>query len=259
MWDAGRRKRRHWILQSVRLRRLQGGSGGEPRARIRRRDAGSRQRCRWILQSVNLRRQQGELTGYSFQIRLLSCSALRERHQRSCVFLLRQLNILQCRSDDRVRYRGWSRLRWRLCGDPIEVRQREAAEVRQGEAINFRQGNFRQRELIEIRQGEAAEARQGIGGSGTNDGQGSQRHRYRRRPARSHRLCRLGPFVSLRFLIGCFGHVRSLRLSPGARFFPIAGQQNKKEPPRGGSSNDSRAIAPPELVLNHGLMWLIIG
>jgi hypothetical protein len=56
-------------------------------------------------------------------------------------------------------------------------------------------------------------------------------------------LCRLGLFVSLRFLIGYFGHLRSLRLSPVARFFPIAGQQNKNEPSRGGSSDDSRAIA----------------
>jgi hypothetical protein len=34
-------------------------------------DAGSRQRRRLILQRTHLRRQQGELTGYSFQIRLL--------------------------------------------------------------------------------------------------------------------------------------------------------------------------------------------
>ena len=61
----------------------------DPRARIwtwdagsrRRWDAGSRQRRRhWIPQRAHLRRQQGELTGYSFQIRLLGCGALRERH-----------------------------------------------------------------------------------------------------------------------------------------------------------------------------------
>ena len=73
------------------------------------RDAGSRQRRHRILQSVRLRRQREELTGYFFQIRLLSCSALRERHQHSRVLLLRQLNILQCRGYDGIRYRGWYR------------------------------------------------------------------------------------------------------------------------------------------------------
>ena len=69
-----------------------------PRARIwtwdagshRRWDAGSRQRRRHrILQGAHLRRQQGELTGYSFQIRLLGCGALRERRQHVGVLLLR--------------------------------------------------------------------------------------------------------------------------------------------------------------------------
>jgi hypothetical protein len=35
---------------------------------------------------------------------------------------------------------------------------------------------------MEIRQSEASETRQKIGGGGTNDGQGGQRHRYHRRP-----------------------------------------------------------------------------
>ena len=83
-------------------------------------DAGSRQRRHRILQSVRLRRQRGELTGYSFQIRLLSCGALRQRDQYSCILLLRQLNILQrrrilllrqlnilqCRADGGIWYRG---------------------------------------------------------------------------------------------------------------------------------------------------------
>src|SRR5258705_5155109 len=129
-------------------------------------DAGSRQRCPCTLQSVHLRRQRGELTRYPFRIRLLSCGALRERHQHSCVLLLRQLNILQCRPDDGIWYRGWSGLMWRLCSDPIEIRQGQAAEVRQGETIEFRP-----REVIEIQQREAIESRQGIGGGGTNDGQ----------------------------------------------------------------------------------------
>src|SRR5439155_17348868 len=132
-------------------------------------DAGSRQRRRWVLQSVHLRRQQGELTGYSFQIRLLSCGALCERLQHNCVLPLRQLNIRQCRPDDRIRYRGWSRLGWGLCSDPIEIRQGETAEVRRGETIKIRQ-----REVREIRQGEAIETRQRIGGGGADDGEGGQ-------------------------------------------------------------------------------------
>jgi hypothetical protein len=102
----------------------------DPSARIWMWDAGSRQRRPCTLHSVHLRRQRGELTGYPFRIRLLSCGALYERHQHSCVLLLRQLNILQCRPDDEIWYRGWSRLMWRLCSDPIEIRQGEAAEVR---------------------------------------------------------------------------------------------------------------------------------
>src|SRR5216684_7209467 len=100
-------------------------------------DAGSRQRRHRTLQSVRLRRQRGELTGYSFQIRLLSCEALRERHQHSCVLLLRQLNILQCRADGGIWYRGCSRLMWRLCSEEIEIRQREVTEIRQREAIEI--------------------------------------------------------------------------------------------------------------------------
>ena len=92
----------------------------DPRARIRTRDAGCRQRAadagsrqrlrrRRILQRVHLRRQQGELTGYSFQIRLLGCCGLRERRQRIDVLLLRRLNVSQSRPDDRIRNEDWRR------------------------------------------------------------------------------------------------------------------------------------------------------
>src|SRR5712671_6953608 len=122
-------------------------------------DAGSRQRRDCTLQSLRLRRQRGELTGYSFQIRLLSCGVLRERHQHNCVLLLRQLNILQCRPDDGIWYRNWSRLSWRLCSEAFEIRPGEAVEVRQGD-------------VIEIRQGGVIETRQRIGGGRANDSQG---------------------------------------------------------------------------------------
>ena len=173
----------------------------DPRARIWTWDAGSRQqrkagsRRQWdagsrhrrrhrILQRVHLRRQQGELTGYSFQIRLLSCVALRERHQHVGVLLLRRLNVPQSRPDNRIRHQDGSRhgdrsrVGRRSCSDAIEIRRGEAAEVRQGELIGARQG-----ELIETRQGETTETRQGIGGGGANDGQGSQGHRNHRPPA----------------------------------------------------------------------------
>ena len=204
-----------------------------------------------ILQGVHLHRQQGELTGYSFQIRLLRCRALRQRRQHSCVLLLRHLNIPQSRPDDRIWYWDWdwSRLGWRLCSDPIEIRRREAAEVRQRETIKTRQGK-----LVEIRQGEAIETRKGIGGGGTNDGQGGQGHRYRRHPVRSHLLCPLGPFVSLRFLIPCFGHLRSLRLSPVARFFPVAGHQE-----RVAWIQQRLRARVAEFGSNHGLVWLMLG
>ena len=77
----------------------------DPSARIWIWDAGSRHRRHRALQSGRLRRQRGELTGYSSQIRLLSCGTLRERLQHSRVLLLRQLNILQCRADGGIRYR----------------------------------------------------------------------------------------------------------------------------------------------------------
>jgi hypothetical protein len=118
------------------------------------------------------------LTGYSFQISLLRCGALRERHQRIGVLLLRRLNVPQSRPDNWIRYEDWSRVRRRRCSDAIEIRRGEAVEVRQGEPIDARQ-----RELIEIRQREATEIRQGIGGGGTNDSQGGQGHRYHRHPA----------------------------------------------------------------------------
>jgi hypothetical protein len=151
----------------------------DPRARIWTWDAGSRQRRRHrILQGVHLRRQQGELAGYSFQIRLLGCGALREQHQYIGVLLLRRLNVPQSRPDNWIRYEDWSRDRRRRCSDAIEIRRREAAEVRQGQPIDARQ-----RELIEIWQREATKTRQGIGGGGTNDGQGGQGHCYRRHSA----------------------------------------------------------------------------
>ncbi len=88
-------------------------------------DAGSRQRRHRVMQRVRLRRQRGELTRYSFQIRLLIRGALRQRHQHRRVLLLRQLNILQCRADNGIRYRDRSRLVRRLCGEATEIRQRE--------------------------------------------------------------------------------------------------------------------------------------
>jgi hypothetical protein len=145
----------------------------------RRCDAGSRQRRRHlILQGAHLRRQQGELTGYSFQIRLLGCGALHERHQHIGVLLLRRLNIPQSRPDNWIRYEDWSRVGRRRCSDASGIWRGEAAEVRQGELIDVRP-----RELFEIRQRETTETRQGIGGGGTNDGQGSQGHSYHRPPA----------------------------------------------------------------------------
>ena len=150
------------------------GAGGR-----QRRDAGGRQRRRHrILQGVHLRRQQGELTGYSFQIRLLGCGALRERHQHIGVLLLRRLNVPQSRPDNWIRYEDRSRVRRRRRSDAIEIRQGEAAEIRQGEPVGARQS-----ELIEIRQREATKTRQRIGGGGTNDGQGGQGHRYHQHPA----------------------------------------------------------------------------
>jgi hypothetical protein len=145
----------------------------------RRCDAGSRQRRRHlILQGAHLRRQQGELTGYSFQIRLLGCGALHERHQHIGVLLLRRLNIPQSRPDNWIRYKDWSRVGRRRCSDASGIWRGEAAEVRQGEPLDVRQ-----RELIEIRQREATETPPRIGGGGTNDAQGSQGHRYHRPPA----------------------------------------------------------------------------
>ena len=120
-----------------------------PRAGIWTRDAGCRQRAadagsrqrrrRRILQGVHLRRQQGELTGYSFQIRLLGCGVLRERRQHIGVLLLRRLNVPQSRPDDWIRYEDWSRYgdwsrdRQRKCSDAIELRRRGSPEVRQGD------------------------------------------------------------------------------------------------------------------------------
>jgi hypothetical protein len=209
-------------------------------------DAGSRQRRHRTLHSVHLRRQRGELTGYSSQIRLLSCGALRERHQHGSVLLLRQLNILKCRADRGIRYRDRSRFTCRLCGEAIEIRQRETVEIRQGKAIEIRQ-----REAIEIRQGEAIEIRQGIGGGRANDGQGGQGHQYRRDPVRSPLKCRLRLLICLRFFVRGFSHLRSLRVSPVARFFLAADQQNKKAvawtiqrrlsrgcPPKSGSNHE---------------------
>src|SRR5271156_6449870 len=118
---------------------------------------------------------------------------------------------------------------WRLCKEAIEIRQREAIEIRQ-------------REAIEIRPGEALETRQSIGGGRANDGQGGYGDHDHRRPARNPLLCRLR--LSLRLFVWCFDHLRSLRVSPVARLFLAADQQNKKPPP-GRSSDNSRAIAHP--------------
>ena len=193
-------------------------------------DAGSRQRRHWILQSVHLRRQQGELTGYSFQIRLLSCGVLREGHQHGRVLLLRQLDILQCRDDDGIRYRGWSRLLWRLCSNAIGIGRRGAIEIRQREVIEFRDGDvieFREREAIEIRPDEAIEVWQRVGSGRANDGQGGQRHQCRRQAAPSPLLNRVRLLVSLRFLSRCLSHLRSPRVRLVVTFSLAADRQNK--------------------------------
>ena len=57
----------------------------------------------------HLRRQQGELTGYFFQIRLLGCGALRERHQHIGVLPLRRLNVPESRPKW-IRYEDWNRV-----------------------------------------------------------------------------------------------------------------------------------------------------
>ena len=62
-------------------------------------DAGSRHWRHRILQRVGLRRQRGELTGYSPQVLVLRCGALRQRSQHNRILLLRYLNILQRRVD----------------------------------------------------------------------------------------------------------------------------------------------------------------
>jgi len=155
----------------------------DPRARIwtwdagsrRRWNAGSRQRRRHlILQGAHLRRQQGELTGYSFQIRLLGSGALHERHQNVGVLLLRRLNVPQARPDNWIRYEDGSRDRRRRYSDTFVIWRGEAAEVRQGEPIDARQRD------LKIRQREATKTRQEIGGGGTNDGKGAQAHGYHR-------------------------------------------------------------------------------
>jgi hypothetical protein len=65
----------------------------------------------------------------------------------------------------------------------------------------------------------------------------------------------LSPCVSLS---GVSATCVPLRVSPLARFLLAADQQHKKEPSRGRSGDDSRAIAPPKFSLNHGLIWLTI-
>ena len=162
-----------------------------PRARIWTRDAGCRQRAadagrrhrlrRLILQRVHLRRQQGELTGYSFQVRPLGRSALRERRQRIGVLLqrigvllLRRLNVPETRPDNGIRNEDRSR---RERGDALRLRCGETAEVRRICPINARR-----KQLFENRPGEATETRHGSGGGGTDDGQDRQRNRDHRHP-----------------------------------------------------------------------------
>ena len=130
-----KRRRNDWRRNDYR-RRYFSRRVDDPRARIWTRDAGCRQRAadagrcqrrsHRVLQRVHLRRQQGELTGYSFQIRLLGCGALRERRQRIGVFLQRigvlllgLLNVPQSRPDHRIRHQHWSR---RSCSDALGLR-----------------------------------------------------------------------------------------------------------------------------------------
>ncbi len=217
------------------------------------RDTGSRQRRGGILQSLGLRRQRGELAGYSFQIRLLSCGALRERHQRSRVLLLRQLKIRQCRPDEGIRSRGWSRLGWRLRSEALEIGQREPVEVRPGQVIEIRQG-----EVIETRQSEAIGIRQGIGGGRTNDGQGGQGHHYRRHPARSHLLCRLRLLIAFHSFIRCVSHLRSLRVSPSRKIFSRRRSARQNGAVARSTPRRHRRECPPRFGINHGLVWLMI-
>ena len=73
-------------------------------------------------------------------------------------------------------------------------------------------------------------------------------------PSRAASGC-LSPCVALSGVSAtCVPYV----VSPVARFFPAADQQNKKEPSRGRCSDDSRD-SPPKFGLNHGLIWLMIG
>src|SRR5215472_3263813 len=94
---------------------------------------------------------------------------------------------------------------WRLCHDATEIRQREAVEIWQ-------------REAIENRQREAIEIRQSIGCGRADHGQGGDGDQDRRRAARSRLLHRFR--LSLRFLVRCFGHLRSSTISPVAKISP---------------------------------------
>jgi hypothetical protein len=147
---------------------------------------------------------------------------------------------------------------WSRCNKAIEIRRRK---MRQGK---IRQRKFRQREIRKIRQGEIRQGeiwqrvirqgeirqreirqrviRQGIGGGRANDGQGGYGHNYRRHSARSPLLYRLRRLISLRFFIRCLNHLRSLCVSPVARFLLAADPQNRKSH-RVDDPTTTRAIA----------------
>ena len=72
-------------------------------------------------------------------------------------------------------------------------------------------------------------------------------------PCRAFRL-----FISLRFFIRCFGHLRSSRVRPVARFFLAADQQNKKRTVAWTIQRRLSRDCPPKVGLDHGLIWLII-
>jgi hypothetical protein len=61
----------------------------------------------------------------------------------------------------------------------------------------------------------------------------------------------------LRFFVRCFRHLRSLRISPVARFVPAADQENKKAVARTIQRRLSRD-SPLKFRLNHRLIWLMI-
>ena len=70
--------------------------------------------------------------------------------------------------------------------------------------------------------------------------------------------CAFGLFISGRFFIRRSSHLRSFRVSPVARFFIAADQQNKKKTVAWTIQRRLSRDCPPKVGLDHGLIWLII-